>query len=144
MYRSRLLLVTLLFTSLFLAAQDNASYKTPPKDIVDMLLVKPTPNISIDDKGEWMLFYEFNSYPSVEELARPELRIAGLRINPANYAPSRQNFFNNLFLRNVATGKDLKITGLPNPLFASGIQWSPDFKKVSFTQTSSSNVDLYV
>src|SRR5688572_20533017 len=121
MYRSRLLLVTLLFTSLFLAAQDNASYKTPPKDIVDMLLVKPTPNISIDDKGEWMLFYEFNSYPSVEELARPELRIAGLRINPANFSPSRTNFINNIYLKNIVTGKEYKITGLPSPLYANKI-----------------------
>src|SRR5688500_13201820 len=127
-------ILPLLMVSFLVAAQDDASYKVPPKDIADMLLAKSTPNVSLDDKGEWMLFMEAASYPSVEELARPELKIAGLRINPANYAPSRQNFFNNLFLRNVSTGKDLKITGLPNPLFASGIQWSPDFKKVSFTQ----------
>jgi dipeptidyl aminopeptidase/acylaminoacyl peptidase len=125
-------------------AQDDAAYKTPPQAIADMLLAKPTPNISLDDKGEWMLFTESNSYPSVEELARPELKIAGMRINPNNFAPSRQNFINNLYLKNLATGKEYKITGLPSPLAAGSISWSPNDKKIAFTHTTTSKVDLYV
>src|SRR6478752_7660355 len=100
-----------LLISNFVKAQDDGSYKTPPKDIADMLLAKPTPNVSIDDKGEWMLFSETSLYPSVEELARPELKIAGLRINPSNFAPSRQNYINNFYLKNLSTGKEYKITG---------------------------------
>lgn len=125
-------------------AQDDISYKMPPKDITDMLLAKPAPGVSIDDKGEWMLLTENNSYPSVEELARPELKIAGLRINPANFAPSRQNFISNLYLKNISTGRELKISGLPSPLFAGNISWSPDDKKIAFTQTTAGRVDLYV
>jgi dipeptidyl aminopeptidase/acylaminoacyl peptidase len=125
-------------------SQDDAAYKTPPQAITDMLLAKPTPNISLDDKGEWMLFTESNSYPSVEELARPELKIAGMRINPNNFAPSRQNFINNLYLKNIATGKEYKITGLPSPLSAGSISWSPNDKKIAFTHTTTAKVDLYV
>jgi dipeptidyl aminopeptidase/acylaminoacyl peptidase len=123
---------------------DDGSYKTPPKDIADMLLAKPTPNVSIDDKAEWMLFTESNSYPSVEELARPELRIAGMRINPNNYAPSRQNFINNVYLKNIATGKEYKITGLPSPMYGASVSWSPDNKKIAFTNTTNDHIDLYV
>jgi len=140
--------ISLLFSVLFLAcqsySQDDVAYKLPPKDIADMVLAKPTPNVSIDDKGEWMLFTESNSYPSVEELARPELKIAGLRINPANYAPSRQNFINNLYLKNIGTGKEFKITGLPSPLYAGSVSWSPNNKKIAFTHTTANRVDLYV
>ncbi len=128
----------------FATAQDDGSYKTPPKDIMDMLLAKPTPNVSIDDKGEWMILTESSSYPSVEELARPELKIAGLRLNPANFAPSRQNFINNISLRNLKTGKESKITGLPAPLYAGAVSWSPDDRKIAFTHTTASRVDLYV
>jgi dipeptidyl aminopeptidase/acylaminoacyl peptidase len=143
--RSLLLFPVLFFmASVTLRAQDDVSYKTPPKDIADMLLAKPTPNISIDDKGEWMLFTESSSYPSVEELARPELRIAGMRINPNNYAPSRQNFINNVYLKNISSGKEFKITGLPSPLFAGSISWSPDDKKIALTHTTTARVDLYV
>jgi dipeptidyl aminopeptidase/acylaminoacyl peptidase len=128
----------------FVKAQDNASYQLPPKAIMDMLLAKPTPNVSIDDKAQWVLFIESNSYPSVEELARPELKIAGLRINPANYAPSRQNFINNLYLKNISTGKEYKISGLPSPMMAGSINRSPNNKKIAFTQTNNDRVDLYV
>ncbi len=131
------------FLSVIAIAQDDAGYKNPPKDIADMLMAKPTPNVSVDDKGEWMLFSESNSYPSVEELARPELRIAGLRINPANYAPSRQVFINNLYLKNITSGKEYKITGLPSPLYAGSISWSPNDRKIAFIHTTTSRVDLY-
>lgn len=136
-------LLFLFFTTIITQAQDDG-YKTPPKDITDMLLAKPTPNVSVDDKGEWMLLSQSSSYKSVEELARPELRIAGLRINPNNFAPSRQNFINDLWLKNNKTGKEAKITGLPSPLYAGGISWSSDNKKIAFTHTTASRVDLYV
>ncbi len=140
----KIVYLLLILVSFQLQAQDNAGYKMPPKDIADMLLAKASPGVSVDDKGEWMLFTQSSSYPSVEELARPELKIAGLRINPNNYAPSRQNFINNLYLKNIATGKEYKITGLPSPLFASNISWSPNDKKIAFTQTTGERVDLYV
>lgn len=131
-----------LFTQLISFAQDG--YKTPPKDVADMLLTKRPPNVSVDDKGEWMLFMESSSYPSVAELARPELRIAGLRINPANFAPSRQTFISGLYLKNSKTDKEYKITGLPSPLFAGSVSWSGNDKKIAFTHTTDNRVDLYV
>ena len=136
-----LILILFFFPAAF--AQDDVSYKTPPKEIADMLMVKPTPGVSIDDKGEWMLLTESSSYPSVEELAKPEFRIAGLRINPNNFAPSRQNFITNLYLKNISSGKLFPISGLPSPLAAGGVSWSPDEKKIAFTQTSATRVDLY-
>ncbi len=137
------LLFFFLSLTIYSQAQDD-SYKTPPKNITDMLLAKPTPNVSIDDKGEWMLFTESNSYPSVEELAKPELKIAGFRINPANFAPSRQTFINNVYLKNINHNKEYKITGLPRPLYAGNFSWSPNQKKIAFTNTTGNHVDLYI
>mgnify|MGYP001400288563 CR=1 FL=1 len=137
-------IVSFIATGFAAYTQDDVSYKLPPKDIADMLLAKAAPAVSIDNKGEWMLLMESSSYPSVEELARPELKVAGLRINPANFGPSRQNYINNLYLKNIATGKEMKITGLPSPLFASNISWSPDNRKINFTHTTSGRIDLYI
>lgn len=141
---SFLIVLSFIVTGFAAFAQDDVSYKLPPKDIADMLLAKAAPAVSVDNKGEWMLLMESSSYPSVEELARPELKVAGLRINPANFAPSRQNFINNLYLKNIATGKEMKITGLPSPLYASAVTWSPDNRKISFTHTTAGRIDLYV
>src|SRR6059058_2111564 len=85
-----------------LNAQEAVGYQMPPKEMADLLLAKPTPTVSIDQKGEWMILAERNALPSVEELARPELRIAGMRINPNNFAPSRQVIsYSGLSLKNI-------------------------------------------
>jgi len=141
---SGVLSVCFLLSVISVNSQDDGSYKMPPKVITDMLLAKPSPNVSVDDKGEWMLFTDISLYPSVEELASPELKIAGLRINPGNYAPSRQNFITNIWLKNTGTGKEYRIFGLPSPLFAGSIYWSPNNKKIAFTQTIKDKVDLYI
>ena len=141
----KLILTVFLITgtcSLF--GQDAVDYQLPPKAIADLLLAKPTPSVSIDSKAEWMLLSERNSYPSVEELAMPEYRIAGMRINPNNYSASRQTFINNFSLKNIKTNKVLALTGLPSPLFAGSVSWNPSETKIAFTQTDKDKVDLYV
>jgi len=144
--RSLQFAVAIAFTvfAINLNAQDAISYQLPPKDIADLLLAKPTPSVLIDSKAEWMILMERSTYPSVEELGQPELKIAGLRINPNNFSPSRQFSINNFTLKNIKTGKQYSITGLPANLLAGNINWSPDEKKFSFTNTTSSKVDLYV
>ena len=140
----KLFCLSLLFVSLFSMAQESASYKLPPKEIADLLLAKPTPMVSIDHLGEWMLIMERESYPTVEELGQPELRVAGLRLNPNNYSPSRQNFINNLKLKHIADGKEFAIAGIPAGALISNTEWSPSEKKISFTNTTAGKVDLYV
>src|ERR1700722_19766687 len=125
-------------------AQDPKGYQLPPKDIADLLLAPPTPAVSTDRKGEWMLLSRRNSYPSVAELAQPELRIAGIRFNPDNYALSRQNFISGFGLKNLRTGKEYPVKGLPQPLFAGNVTWSPAESKIAFTNTTDKQVDLYV
>ncbi|HJV19427.1 MAG TPA: prolyl oligopeptidase family serine peptidase [Sediminibacterium sp.] len=125
-------------------AQDGTSYQTPPKDIADLLLAKPTPAVSLDGKANWMLLSERNSYPTVEELGQPELRVAGMRLNPNNFSPSRQNFINNFILKNIPANKEYRITGLPASLLAGNAVWSPSQTKIAFTNTTGTQVDLYV
>ena len=127
-----------------LKAQDAVSYQTPPKEMADLLLAKPTPFVYTDSKAEWILLADWTPYLSVSDLAMPELRVAGLRINPNNFAPSRQYFINNLTLKNIKSGQTFPVTGLPVVLKAGNVRWSPNEKKISFTQTNPKSVDLYV
>lgn len=139
------LLGLFLFGSSFgVFAQDAISYQLPPKVMADLLLAKPTPFVHIDSKAEWMLLSDRNSYPSVEDLAMPEFRIAGLRINPKNFSLSRQIFINGFTLKNIKTGKTATIIGLPVPLNASNTDWNPTETRISFTNTTAKGVDLYI
>ncbi len=137
-----LLLSLLLLIQLISISQDG--YKTPPKDVSDMLMAKRPPNVSVDDKGEWMLFMESSSYPSVAELARPELRIAGLRINPANFAPSRQTFILAFILRTARPIKNIRSADSRLRFYAGSVSWSGNNKKIAFTHTTDNRVDLYI
>lgn len=132
------------FISLNLFAQDAVNYQLPPKDIMELALAKPTPAVSIDSKGQWMLLIERNTYPLVDELGQPEVRVAGLRINPANFSQSRQNYINNFTLKNIASGKEYKISGLPANLLGNSVSWSRNEKKIAFTHSTGSQVDLYI
>lgn len=136
--------IFLLFNFLFSIAQDDVSYQVPPKDIVDLVMAKPTPSVFIDDKAEWMLLMERSDYPTIEELSQPELRIAGLRINPANFSPSRASSFNNIKIKNIKTKEVFELDGLPGNMRASSVTWSPDQKRFAFVNATNSEVELYV
>ena len=138
-------LTSLLFLITFsVIAQGDGGYQTPPKAIEELVMAKPTPSVSISSKAEWMLLMDRSSFPSVEELAQPELRIAGLRMNPRNAGPSRSGYSTGLQIKNIKTGAVTNITGLPDDLRAGSVQWSPDETKFAFTQTGISRIDLYV
>lgn len=122
----------------------QSGYKTPPTVVADMLLAKRPASVSIDNSGQWMVLQQTNSYAEMDELAAPELRIAGLRINPANFSPSRINLVYTIKLKEVKTGKEYSINGLPANLRAQSISWSPDQQRFAFLQIEPSHVDLYV
>ncbi len=133
-----------LFLPLSLLAQDNLTYQTPPKAIVDLINAPITPQVSINAKGTQLLLMQIAGYPSIAELAEPELRMAGLRINPKTNGPSRMSYITGLSLKNITTGKETAVTGLPAHPLISNISWSPDDSKIAFCVTEGATIQLYV
>jgi hypothetical protein len=84
-----LLYLILFLTGSLAYAQENIRYQRPPEEIAKLVEAPLTPLVSFSPDKVWMLLLERSDYPSIEELSRPELRIAGLRINPENFGPSR-------------------------------------------------------
>lgn len=137
-------LLVLLFTCLHTFAQDAIHYQTPPKEIYDLVMANPTPGVTFDSKGQYMLILDRSSMPSIEDLAQPELRIAGLRINPNNFSPSRSAYVTNITIKDVKSGTEFKVSGLPANLKAGNLQWSTNDDKAAFTNTTNTAVDIYV
>ncbi len=136
----------LLFWSAMAVAQNNAGYQMPPKPLADLVLAAPTPTVSVDSKSQWMLIMERNTATTtVSELSQPELRLAGLRINPATNGLSRAVYINNLKLKKVAANApEITVMGLPANAQIASIQWSPDDSKIGFTNTADGKIELYV
>jgi dipeptidyl aminopeptidase/acylaminoacyl peptidase len=126
-------------------AQDATGYQTPPKALADLVTLPPTPTISVSDKGDLMLIMEQAGAPDIAELAQPELKLAGLRLNPANNGPSRMRYITNLKLKKVAATQDeMPLTGLPAKPLISYVQWSPDYTKIAFAHSTDEHIELYV
>lgn len=136
----------LLLMSLPVLGQDTGGYMTPPPALAALVTAKPTPTVSVDGKGTWMLLMGRNTATTtIAELSEPEFRLAGLRFNPATNGPSRAVYVNSLILRRVAGGApDVAIKGLPEPARLSYIQWSPDDSRIAFTNTTDTRIELYV
>lgn len=125
-------------------AQNALTYQTPPKAIADLVNAPITPQASFSRSGEFMLLLERAGNPSIEELAQPELRIAGIRINPATNGPSRGGSVENVKLKNTRTGKEQDIKGLPANPRLGNFSLSKDEKFVAMTHTSNTGISLWV
>ena len=75
-------LLVLALAAPFLAAQEP--YKIPPKNVIDILNAPPTPRVSMSPDRDVMLLVESESMPTIAYISQPLLRIAGMRITPAN------------------------------------------------------------
>lgn len=125
-------------------AQNALTYQTPPKAIADLVNAPITPQASFSRSGEFMLLLERAGNPSIEELAQPELRIAGIRINPATNGPSRGGSVENVKLKNTRSGKEQDIKGLPANPKLGNFSLSKDEKFVAMTHTSNTGISLWV
>lgn len=124
-------------------AQENITYQKPPESIARLLEAPLTPFVTFSPDKNIMVLLDRSDFPSIEELSRPEMRIAGLRLNPDNFGPSRSNFMIGVKLKSIGDGKEFEVKGLPSPLQLTDLSFSPDGKNIAFLQTFSDRIELW-
>jgi dipeptidyl aminopeptidase/acylaminoacyl peptidase len=124
-------------------AQIDIKYQTPPKEILELIDSPLTPSVRIDNNGEWMILLENAPFKSIEEVSAKEYRLAGLRINPETNGGSRTRYNLNITLKNIASGEEFQVDGLPVNAKISSVSWSPDYQKVAFNNTVKSGMELW-
>ncbi len=127
-------------------AQENVTYQQPPKEIMDLVDVERVPYVLLDDSKEHMILLGRNSYKSIEELSKEELRLGGLRIDPKTNISSRAYYFNNIQVKNLneKNAQAKQVTGLPKNGKLTNFNWSPDQSKIAFTHTTTTGVEVWV
>ncbi|KAA5548354.1 S9 family peptidase [Adhaeribacter rhizoryzae] len=125
-------------------AQEVNTYQTPPKPLADLVTVPPTPRVSVSDKTQVMLILEQAAAPSIAELAQPELRLAGLRMNPANNGPTRTRYITGIKIKKLSGKEEVALKGLPAQPQISNVQWSPDETRFAFTNATDNQIELYL
>ncbi|ASZ10724.1 prolyl oligopeptidase family serine peptidase [Chitinophaga pendula] len=125
-------------------AQDALTYRTPPAEIAELALAAPTPAVLIDGKGKVMIILSRSTYPTVEDLAKPEYKLAGMRINPAISGPSRDVYYTGMQLQAVGSKPATVVSGLPASPHIGNLKWSPSGRQVAFTNTTDDAITAWV
>jgi dipeptidyl aminopeptidase/acylaminoacyl peptidase len=140
-----------LFISLFffgfgwnIQAQENVTYQKPSAEILALADYERAPSVSMDTKKEYMLLSYRNTYKTLDDLNQEDMRLGGLRINPITNISSTVTYINNLKLRKVAEKEEKQVSGLPENALITNVSWSPNEKKIAFTNTTKSGVELWV
>jgi len=143
----RIFLISIAFTTIIsssLNSQEPVKYKVPPEEIVRIVDAPVTPVVSVSPDKTNILVIERPPIITINELSEEELRLAGLRINPATSGPSRQTFNKGFSLMNIDGSNVRQISGLPEDPALSLPEWSADGKKFAFMNTTSDGIDLWI
>lgn len=137
-------ILALLLWAGFASAQENISYQLPPKEILQLADYERAPSVSMDSKNQNMLLTYRSTYKTLDDLNVDEMRLAGLRINPVTNISSTVTYITNLKIRPVRAKTETQVSGLPAQPRISNISWSPNEKKIAFTHTASTGVELWM
>ena len=136
--------VFFLALSVFGFSQENITYQKPSAEILQLADYVRTPSVSMNSKKDRMLFSYRPTYKSLEDLNQEEMKLAGLRVNPVTNISSTVTYINNLKIRKFNEKQETQVIGLPQNPKITNISWSPDEKKVAFTNTTEKGVELWI
>jgi len=141
----KIFFVIALVAALFLGTPVFAEqpYKLPPKEVIDILATPPLPRVSLSPGGDMMLLAEYLPMPSIADLARPMLRLAGLRITPAWNGRQQTMFITALTLKSIKDGTEKKVP-LPSGARLGMPRWSFDGRRIAFPRYLDNGIELWV
>ncbi len=114
-------------------------YELPPPALQALVDAPRAPQSSISPHRDLMALTQVPALPGIDVVAQPELKLAGLRINPRSYSQSRFSFGSDLWLVDIASGQEIRIQGLPKPLSIASSSWSPDQRHIAFNQVDAAS-----
>ena len=127
-----------------------SGYNQPSKAILDVMLAPSLPIPVVAPSTDRALLVTYQDYPSIARVATPFLRLAGVRVEPANR--SRHDTPGGYGIPACATHFDLvqfpdsvaRPVALPAGVCATRPHWSADGKRFAFENVTAHSVDLWV
>jgi dipeptidyl aminopeptidase/acylaminoacyl peptidase len=140
----RLLLLVLVLLGAPLAAQQG--YQQPP-DVVARILDAPATPAAIPTRDRSaIVLLERPGLPSIAEISAPEHRLAGIRLNPRNSGPSRQNPARGISIVSMRGGEPQRVQmpGFPDGAGIAYTSWSPSGTQMAFVAMTDDALTLWV
>jgi dipeptidyl aminopeptidase/acylaminoacyl peptidase len=137
--RLLLILLTVAFSQNAIADND---FKTPPKQLADLVDAPRQPNVRISADKQWVATLARPGAKSIEELAQREEKLAGLRINASIFAPSRSSGYTGIALKKVDGDEQVPIKDLPTGKIMS-VNFSPNSQYLAFIVENKQGLTLW-
>ncbi len=122
---------------------DRTGYRLPPEPIPSIIDAPPTPSLTLSPDRQWLAWLERRGLPPLAELAEPELRLAGARINPRTNARSRMPHLAALSFGRLDAEPPLPVA-VPEEAKITYPRWSPDSRRLAFVHTGDSGAEVWV
>ncbi|OEL27843.1 putative glutamyl endopeptidase, chloroplastic, partial [Dichanthelium oligosanthes] len=120
-------------------------YRLPPKEIQEIVDVPSNPSYYISPRRDRIMFLKRRSMPPLSELAKPDKRLAGIRIDPSSNARRRMSFYTgisiHLLMDDGTLGPEKVVNGYNDNAKINFVGWSPDGQHVAFTVRHEDEVD---
>lgn len=124
--------------------QENITFQKPSEEILKLADYERPPSVFMNSNKDVMIFVYRPTYKELKDLNQEEMRLAGLRINPKTNISSTLSYVNNIKIKKVGEKKEIQVKNLPEEARLSYFSFSPDEKYLSFTNTTSNGVELWV
>ena len=119
------------------------TYRKPPQQIVDIIDALPVPSVSLSPDRQWMLLIDRPAMPSIEDLSRRMLRLAGMRIDPVANSRFSTRFYSGISLRPI-DGDEAIVIPIPEGAKISRIVWSHHSDSLAFTTVTADGQQLWI
>jgi len=122
---------------------ETEGYRRPPDDLAQFTERPATPNVTLSpDRTRLLFLHKPPPLPPVATLAMEEVKLAGLRIDPAQNSTSRMGHQTKISIGPMPTkeeeiGASEDFKGVPENALLNYVSWSPDGTKIAFTTRSS-------
>ncbi len=121
----------------------QTTYKTPPREVVDILDAPPPPMVEMSPRQEALLLVDFRPHPALELLAQPILKLAGVRINPSLGSRQRLSQYTRLSVNWLQRGRTVVIDAPADGRLGMP-KWSFDGARLAFTHDLTDGVELWI
>ncbi len=119
------------------------TYQTPPKPILDVLRSPVPPIVSLSPAKTHIALIDVVRNPRIADLARPMLRLAGVRIDPASSGAFLTSYGTGVSLQSINGGEAVRVA-LPATVRLAEQQWSPDGKWLAAANATSRGTELWL
>src|SRR5580704_7255571 len=93
-----------------IAAPAELTYQKPPQEILDVLNAPAPPLISVNPSRDYVMLMQPLRYPPIAEVAKPMLRLAGLRIDIHTNGPHLPLYNSSYMLKRLADASDIPVS----------------------------------